>query len=81
MDIDRLSMEERTKLMKEGRCFNCKDVGHRANECPEKGSKKKEEPRKKMNGRELHAHVRSLFKEMSEEDKEEFMKGAEDAGF
>ena len=79
MDIDRLSFDERTKLMKEGRCFKCKKTGHRANECPD-DEKKKEEP-KKMGGRDLHTHVRALFKGLSEEDKEEFMKGAEEAGF
>ena len=79
MDIDRLSMEEREKLMKEGRCFKCKETGHRANECPNKG--RKEETKKKMGGKELHTHVRTLFKEMTEEEKEEFMKAAEDAGF
>ena len=65
--------------MKEGRCFRCKETGHRANECPNKG--KKEEPKKRMNGKELHTHVQSLFKDMTEEEKEEFMKAAEDAGF
>ena len=81
MDIDKLSVEERTKLMKEGKCFKCKKNGHRANECPENDGKKKEEPKKKMNGKELYTHVRTMFKEMSEEDREEFMKGAEEAGF
>ena len=79
MDIDRLSMEEQEKLMKEGRCFRCKETGHRVTECPKK--EKKEEPKKRMNGKELHTHVRSLFKDMTEEEKEEFMKAAEDAGF
>jgi Ty3 transposon capsid-like protein/Zinc knuckle len=81
MDIDRLSMEEREKLMKEGRCFRCKLTGHRANDCPDKNEKKKEEPKKRMSGKELHAHVRSLFKDMTDEEREEFMKTAEDAGF
>jgi hypothetical protein len=36
---------------------------------------------KKMNGRELHTHVRALFKEMTEEDRDKFLKGAEEAGF
>jgi Zinc knuckle len=84
MDVDRLTVEERNKLIKEGRCFKCRNTGHRANECPEdKNNKKKgkEVPKKKMNGRELHAHVRALFKEMTEEDRDKFLKGAEEAGF
>jgi hypothetical protein len=38
-------------------------------------------PKKKMNRRELHAHVRALFKEMTEEDRDEFLKGAKEVGF
>jgi hypothetical protein len=34
-----------------------------------------------MNGRELNAHVQALFKEMTKEEKNEFLKGAEEAGF
>jgi Ty3 transposon capsid-like protein/Zinc knuckle len=83
MDVDRLTVDEQNKLMKEGRCFKCRNTGHQANECPEDDDKKKgkEVPKKKMNGRELHAHVRALFKEMTKEDRDEFLKGAEEAGF
>jgi hypothetical protein len=31
MDIDRLMIKEQNKLMKEGRCFKCRNMGHRAN--------------------------------------------------
>jgi Zinc knuckle len=83
MDVDRLMVDERNKLMKEGRCFKCRNTGHWANECPEDDDKKrgKEVPKKKMNRRELHAYVQTLFKEMTEEDEDEFLKGAEEAGF
>jgi hypothetical protein len=84
MDIDRLMVDECNKLIKEGRCFRCRNTGHRANECPEDNDDKKkgkEVPKKKINRRELHAHVQALFKEMREEDRDEFLKGAEEAGF
>jgi hypothetical protein len=83
MDVDRLTVEEHNKLMKEGRCFKCRNTGHWANECPEDDNKKKgkEVFKKKMNERELHTHVQALFKEMTEEDKDEFLKGAEEVGF
>jgi Domain of unknown function (DUF4939)/Zinc knuckle len=84
MDVDRLTIEERDKLLKEGKCFRCRKTGHQANECPENDDEKKkgkEIPKKKINGRELHAHVRALFKEMTEEDRDKFLKGAEEAGF
>jgi hypothetical protein len=85
MDVDRLTIEERNQLMKEGRCFKCRNTGHRANKCPDgednNNKKGKEVPKKKMNRRELHAHVRALFKEMMAEDRDKFLKGAEEAGF
>jgi hypothetical protein len=84
MDVDRLTIEERDKLLKEGKCFRCRRTGHRANECPKNDNDKKkgnEVPKKKMSRRELHAHVRALFKEMTEEDRDEFLKGAEEVGF
>jgi Retrotransposon gag protein/Zinc knuckle len=58
MDVNRLTIEERNKLIKEGRCFKCRNMGHRANKCPEENDDKKKGkkvPKKKMNGRELHA--------------------------
>jgi hypothetical protein len=59
-----------------------KNTGHWASKCPDDKKKKyKEEQKKKINGRELHTYVWALFKDMTEEDKEEFMKGAEKVGF
>jgi hypothetical protein len=84
MDINRLTIKECNKLLKEGRCFRCRNTGHQANKCPEDDNNKKkakEVPKKKMNGIELHAHVWALFKEMTEEDRDKFLKGAEEAGF
>jgi Zinc knuckle len=84
MDVNRLTVEERDKLLKEGRCFKCRNTGHWANKCPKEDDDKKkgkEVPKKKMNRRELHTHVRALFKEMTEEDRDEFLKGAKEAGF
>jgi hypothetical protein len=74
--------EGKEVIVRNRRCFKCKNTGHQANKCPNNEKKKyKEEPKKKMNGRELHAHIQAPFKDMTEEDKEEFMKGAEEVGF
>jgi hypothetical protein len=69
----------------ERRHFKCRNTGHRANKCPKdennKRKKAKKEPQKKMNERELHAHMRASFKDMTDEDREEFLKGAKKVGF
>ena len=79
MDVDALTIEERSSLMKEGRCFNCRKTGHLAKECPQK--KNKYEQKKKMNGKELYTHIRGLMKDMDEDEKETFLNEAEEAGF
>jgi hypothetical protein len=40
-----------------------------------------ESPRKKWEGSELYAHVRSMIAELDTEEKEKFWNGAEDLGF
>ena len=85
MDVDALTIEERTKLMKEGKCFRCKKAGHLSKDCPDKpGSKpaeeKKEEP-KKLTGKQLHAHIRSLVKALDDEEQDKFMDKALKFGF
>ena len=89
MDIDAMSIDERTKLMKEGKCFICRQTGHMAKEHKKNDSSQKQwreetpkyEPRKKMNGMEMQKHIRSLIAGLEEEEKEIFWKEAEDAGF
>jgi hypothetical protein len=34
MDVHRLMVDEHNKLLKEGRCFRCRKMGHQANTCP-----------------------------------------------
>src|ERR1700678_3551749 len=74
MDIDAMSFDERKKL--NGKCFHCKRPGHISKEYP-----LKHEPQRKMNGMEMQKHVRSLIAGLEEEERENFWKEAEDAGF
>ena len=78
MDVDRLTIEERTKLMKEGRCFKCKKQGHLSRDCP--GEKTVEEPKKKWDGKSAAAHIRALIAGMSQEEKDKLEQEAETEG-
>src|SRR6202522_4352239 len=76
MDIDSLSIDERTKLMKEEKCFICRQTGHMAKDHKKSDSSQKqwreeapkykrlENPKKKWEGNELYAHVRSMIAEL-----------------
>ena len=79
MDIDAPSTEQREEAMKKGLCFGCGKQGHIGKNCPDK--KKPTSVTKKMNRKELHAHIQSLTAEMDEEEKENFYEEAKKEGF
>ena len=63
MDVDSITTEERTALMKKGACFICRMIGYLSRDCPNK----KKNPPPKMKGKELHAHVRSEERRVGKE--------------
>jgi Zinc knuckle len=72
MDIDRMSIEERTHLMKEGRCFRCKLFGHLSRDCPNKGQNTTSTTTtntSKWTGKSAASHIRALIASMSKEEK------------
>ena len=77
MDVDRLTVEERTKLMKEWHCFRCKIQGHLSKDCPRE---KKEELKKKWNGKLAAAHIRALIAGLNQEEKDKLEQEAETEG-
>ena len=84
MDVDWLTFDKWTQLMKEGRCFKCKKTGHQANKCPEETQdkgKKREELKKRMNSKEFYTHVQAIFKDSEDDKKEKFLEEAQNAGF
>ena len=60
MDVDSMSVEERSNLMRQGACFKCKKRGHLARDCPD--GKPNSSP-KKLSAKDLIAQIRALTKE------------------
>ena len=76
MDVDVLTAEEQSDLMRKDACFRCKAQGHLSRDCPNKERKvepKKEEKKKAWKGKDLAAYIRAQMLEISEEEKESFM--------
>jgi Ty3 transposon capsid-like protein len=69
MDIDRMSIKERTRLMKEGKCFRCKLFGNLSQDCPNKGQNTMTTTTPKWTGKSTASHIRTLIALMSEEEK------------
>lgn len=89
MDVDAMNVERRDEMMKKGLCFKCGKPGHISKNCPPDSddkkppsySPKKPDPPKKFTPKELYAHIRTLTAEMTEEERDQFYKEAEDEGF
>ena len=73
MDIDRLTAEERTLLMKEGKCFKCRKQGHLSKDCPPRGT----EMLKPWTGKMAATHIQSIISGMTQEEKDNLEKEAE----
>ena len=84
MDIDVLTAEERTSLMKKGTCFRCKKQGHLSRDCLNEEKKikpEKEEKKKVWKGKDLAAYIQAQMTEISEEEKGEFYAAVANQGF
>jgi hypothetical protein len=82
MDIDRLTIEQRDKHIRENRCFNCHRIGHRIKDCR---SPKQQEPTQnqdvtnkfqgiKKTATTARAMIRNLVADMDEEEKDKLFK-------
>ena len=74
MDVDLLSTEKRDEAMRKGLCFGCGKHGHLNRDCPDKKNTTRAytpipSTSKKMNAKELYAHVRSLTAQMDDKEK------------
>jgi hypothetical protein len=95
MDVDGMSLEEKKQRIKSGACFTCGETGHYSAKCPKrqenkdkKGKPKRESPksfgRKKLDMKQLRAHIRGIIAENYDDDPagiEEFLDEVEEEGF
>ena len=69
MDVDTMTTEERTILLRQGACFLCKEPGHMARDCKKKGKA----PQKKTLQKSPIEQIHALSKGLSLEDKKKLM--------
>jgi Zinc knuckle len=70
MDINQMSINEQTHLMKEVKCFRCKLFGHLSRDCPNKGQNTTTTTTTpKWTGKSTASHIGTLIALMSEEEK------------
>jgi hypothetical protein len=76
MDVDTMTLDERTELMKQGKCFYCRNTGHIASACPQKTNKTSnpKDGKKKFTPKEAYTQVRALLANYSENEMDEFHK-------
>src|SRR5271168_2684025 len=73
-NLDNLSNEERTQLMKEGRCFKCKKPGHRARDCPP------EDEQEESDNKSTPIRARTMLSKLDKTEKEKLLKSLKEEG-
>ena len=96
MDVDALDTDKHMNSMRKGLCFNCNKASHISKFCPEKRrvtaststsisllsyAPNPAATLRKMNPKELVAHICSMTAQMGLDEKEEFLDEAEKEGF
>src|SRR5271163_485676 len=73
-NLDNLSNKERTRLMKEGRCFKCKKQGHRVRDCP------LEDEQKESDNKSTLIQTQMMLSKLDKTEKEKLRKNLKKEG-
>ena len=71
MDVDSMTTDKQTELMKKGACFKCKKIGHRKDQCPENS------PQQKKTGKDTYGRIRAMIMELPKEEQKAMMEEME----
>ena len=71
MDVDSMTTNEQTELMKKGACFKCKKIGHRRDQCPDN------KPQQKKTGKDVYGRIRAMITELPKEEQKAMMEEME----
>ena len=79
MDVDTMTVDKRTELMRKGACFKCKEVGHLSRDY--KKMPPRFVPQKKQGYKEAHAQIKAIINALDKEDQMKFYEEAQEQGF
>ena len=71
MDVDSMSTDEHSQLMKKGACFNYKKIGHLSKDCPDK--KTRNTSQQKRTDKDTYAHIWAMIAQSPKEEKKNMM--------
>ena len=74
-----MTVNKRTKLMRRGACFKCKEVGHLSRDC--KKGPPKSIPQKKQGYKEAHTQIKAIINTLYKEDQAKFFWRSTGGGF
>ena len=79
MDVNAMTVNKRTELMRGGACFKCKEVGHLSWDC--KKGPSRFIPPKNQGYKDAHAQIKAIINALDKEDQAKFYEKAQEQGF
>ena len=75
MDMDSMSTDKCSQLMKKRACFNCKKIGHLSKDCPDK--KTGSSSQQKKTGKDTYTQIQAMIAQLPKEEKKNMLEKME----